>query len=79
MAEPLGNLTDEEHAKVLRSLDALLDAQRLIERAAELLSPVPGFATEWDGIMQLYDEVKSHWHAVDKSRAMVTRDTGQID
>ena len=59
MPQTLQNLTAEEHARVLRSMDALQEAQALIERAAELLSPIPGFVAEWEGIRQLYDEVKS--------------------
>ena len=79
MPQTLQDLTAEEHARVLHSLDALQEAQGLIERAAELLSPVPGFATEWEGIRQLFGEVKSQWHAIDEFRAMVTRDTGRDD
>lgn len=73
MAQPLQTLTDGQHAKVLRTLDTLEDAQRLVADAAELLSAVPGFATEWEDIKNLHDKMKSCCHAVESCRAMVNR------
>jgi len=54
----------DEHAQVLRALDLLQEAQRLVELAGQELCPVPSSADVWTGTAQLYFDIKRHWHRV---------------
>jgi len=57
-------LTPAEHSRVLAALDLIQEAQNLLETAAQQLSPVNGFARQWDAVSQSRDRVKRTWHVV---------------
>lgn len=42
----------DEHAQVLRALDLLQEAQRLVELAGQELCPVPRSADVWTGTLR---------------------------
>jgi|GEM_PF-6761330 len=63
----------QQHPNISDVLRLLEEAQRLVEDAAVKLSVVPGFADEWSGICNLYDQVKAQWHKVESRRSSHAR------
>ncbi len=56
----------EDKTRVHIALDLIEEAQRLIERAGQELSPVAGAADEWHDTMQLYSRIKRQWYQLDR-------------
>ena len=57
-------LTDEEVASVRECLAILQQAQYDVDRAAQALCSVRGFADEWGSLTKPYESVKAGWHRV---------------
>ncbi len=55
----------EDRLRVHSALDLIEEAQRLIERAGQELSPVVGAADEWHDTMQLYSRIKRQWYQLE--------------
>ena len=52
------------HARVDRALKEIERAQESLRKASELLSPIVGFAEEWEETGKLHYRIKQHWHKV---------------
>ena len=65
MADALTPLTPEHRGRVLRALEVIEEAQHRLTDAAELLSPVPGLADEWESVRDLAATVRERWKAVE--------------
>ena len=65
MADALTPLTPEQSARGTKALDVMKTAQQLLGDAAELLSPIPGLADEWESVRDLYFTVRERREAVE--------------
>lgn len=66
-------MSQDDDPRVQEALDQLESAQGMLNTAAETLSPVLGYAEQWDGLVELYHQVRAHWHQIDGRRAELKR------
>jgi len=59
--------------RVENALEKVEEAQRLLDKAAQDLCSVDGYAAEWKATCELYQKVKEHWHEVDARRGELAR------
>ena len=57
-------LTAEEIEKTRECLALLQEAQYVVDRAAQALYSVRGFADQWSDLSEPHETIKRHWHVV---------------
>lgn len=62
--DPLADRKEAAEARLGAALEAMEQAQRLIDRAARELCDVSGMASEWRRLGALHGQVKRAWYAV---------------
>lgn len=83
--DPLANRKEAAEVRLGAALEAIEQAQRLIDRAARELCDVSGMASEWRRLGALHGQVKRAWYAVQgradhlslKGRLLLDHEPGQ--
>jgi len=52
-------------ARIREAMKLVEEAQRLLDRAGESISPVRGFSREWSRVTKVYDQVRSCWYRLE--------------
>lgn len=55
-------MTPAARAKIQRALEAIEEAQNLLDDACQHICPVVGLVGEWERLRKLCDTVKAEWH-----------------
>jgi conjugal transfer/entry exclusion protein len=63
------SLSESDHQKTLAALQAIQDAQYLLDLAAQKLCSINGLFGQYGAVCKLSDTVKASWHELNDARA----------